>query len=236
MKKLLFVFLLFVTSLFGANDTLKNRILKGNIGDYVVTAQGSNYSLLLIRAMGDSRLTLEEIMVSQSNIDLKKINWNKWVENKAPGATSWTAFTFDLEKNTLDLCFSHLENQWLFIEKSDYIFGQLFTLPLRPTRDIERKRIGPAPMPGEIDRRKFWKPQLIKNGKKNKKPHFEIMRAKWPSDKTRLAGCVIELYLDGENLDFPFPYWMEVQSPHYTFKIRAIDSGKGLVSPVRLLK
>lgn len=237
MNKLLFAFIfLFFTSLSGGPLSLKTRLLKGKVGDYIVTAQGSHYSLLLIRANGDSRLTLEEIMVPQSNINLKKISWKQWIQNRAPGATSWTAFTFDLEKNTLDLCFSHLENQWLFIEKSDYIFGQLLTLPLHPTRDNERKRIGPAPSPGEIDRRKLWKPQLIKNGKKNKKPHFEILRTKWPSDKTKLAGCIIELYLDGENQDFPFPYWMEVQSPHYTFKIRAIDSGKGIFSPMRLLK
>lgn len=90
-------------------------------------------------------------------------------------------------------------------------------------------------MPGEIDRRKLWRPQLIRMGKKEKKAQFEVIRSTWPSDKTQLAGCVLELYLDAKNPHFPFPYWMEIQSPHYTLKVRAIDSGTGIFSPMPLL-
>lgn len=235
MKKFVFIFLL-IPSFFFADVTIKDRLLKANPGDYLVTEQGGSYSLLLLRLIDPPYLTVEEIAIDRSNIDLKKISWKNWIENKAPGATSWTAFSLDLEKNTLSRSYSFLENQWLFIEKSDYFFKELLSLPFRPTRDNERKKIGPTPMPGEIDRRKFWKPQLIRDGKKHKKCEYEVMRAKWPADKTQLAGCIFEFYLDVEQPTFPFPYWMEVQHPHYTFKIRAIDSGSGIQSPMKLLK
>ncbi len=114
--------------------------------------------------------------------------------------------------------------------------NQLLTLPFRPSRDNERKRVGPPPMPGEIDRRKLWKPQRILEGKKTKMTEYEVLRTKWPSDKTRLAGCIIEVYLDVNQPNFPFPYWMEIQSPHYTFKLNTVDSGRGIQSPMRPLK
>ncbi len=237
MKKCLLIalFLLFC-SIAHPKGTLKERLVKSTPGDYIVTEQGNAYSLLLVRSIDKKRLVLEEISIERSKVDLKKLSWKNWVEKKAPGAGSWTAMCIDLEKNTLSQCFSYLENQWLFIDKSDYFLGQLFTLQLKPTRDNERKRIGPAPMPGEIDRRKLWKPQHVLEGKKNKKAEYEVLRSTWPSDKTKLAGCIIELYLDASRPDFPFPYWMEVQSPHYTFKLRTIDSGSGMKSPMRSLK
>lgn len=235
MRNILLFFVFILTTL-NAGPTLKSRLVKANKGDFIVTAQGSVYSLLLVREINNKSITLEEIDVEQNKIDLKKINWIEWVENKAPNATSWLRLTIDLEQNNIQECFSYTQKQWLFIEKSDYLFANLLTLPLIPTKDHERKRIGPAPNPGEIDRRKLWLPQVIRSGEKIKDPHFEVVRTKWPQDKTRLAGCIFELYLDAENQNFPFPYWMEVQHPHFTFKVRTIDSGSGLESPMILSK
>ncbi|MBS0629361.1 MAG: hypothetical protein JSS30_03950 [Verrucomicrobia bacterium] len=235
MTRLVLVLIL-IFSIGYSNTTLKSRLIRGTPGDYIVTAQGENYSLLLLRSIDSNRLILEEISIEQENVDLKKINWKNWVENKAPRAISWTALVFDLEKNSLAQCYSFLEKQWVFIDESDYFVKELFTLTLRPTRDTERKRIGPPPEGGEIDRRKMWCPQFIFNGVKQKKTDFEVLRAKWPNDKTRLAGCILELYLDPEQPNFPFPYWMEVQHPHYTFKVSTIDSGSGINSPMPLLK
>ena len=143
---------------------------------------------------------------------------------------------FDLEKNTLAQCYSYLEKQWLFIENSEHFVKELLNLDLLPSRDNERKRIGPPPPPGEIDRRKLWNPQFTFEGVKQKKSTYEVLRSKWPNDKTRLAGSIIEMYLDAERPHFAFPYWMEVQSPHYTLKLSTIDSGTGMLSPMPQLK
>lgn len=235
MRKILLLLFL-IPSLFFGDLTIKDRLCKAQPGDFIVTEQGGTYSLLLVRWIESSRITLEEITVEKSHIDLKKISWKSWIENKAPKAASWTAFVIDLEKNTLIRSFSFLDNQWVFIENIDYFFGKLLSLPFRPSKENERKKIGPSPMPGEIDRRKFWKPQLIREGKKASTCEYEVLRSTWPGDKTQLAGCIIEVYLDAQQPSFPFPYWLEVQHPHFTFKIRAIDSGTNIQSPARLLK
>lgn len=237
MSRLLIIVLLLLSHTIAfPNSTLKSRLIRGTPGDYIVTSQGANYCLLILRSLDNSRMVLEEISVEQSAIDLKKINWKNWVESKAPKALSWTALCFDLEKDRLAQCYSYLENQWLFMDESDYFVKELLGLTLKPTRDNERKRIGPAPEAGEIDRRKHWNPQFVLNGVKQKKTDYEVLRAKWPTDKTRLAGCIIELYLDPARPNFPFPYWLEIQHPHYTFKISTIDSGTGINSPMPKLK
>ncbi len=216
--------------------TLKSRLSIGTAGDYIVTNQGGAYSVMLIRSVNSSYLVIEEITVQTANIDIKKIQWKKWVENGAPGAISWSSMVFDLQKSKLIQCYSHLEKQWFFIEDSDYFVNKLFEIPLRLTRESERKRVGAPPSPGEIDRRRLWKPQLIWEGKKAKNTEFEVLRTKWPADKSKLAGCIFELYLDAENSRFPFPYWMEIQHPHYTLKVRTLDSGSNVQSPMPLLQ
>jgi hypothetical protein len=82
-------------------------------------------------------------------------------------------------------------------------------------------------MNNEEDRRALWNPPLIIEGKKVAKPSFDVRKAKWPEDASRLSHCSLELYFIK---DFPFPFWIEVQSPHYTFKMRTIDSGHTLFS------
>lgn len=198
-----------------------------------MTSQGGNYSVLLVRSIEPPRLVLEEITVPQSAP--KPDHWKEWVSKRAPSHTAWVAYVFDLDKNTIQQCYSYSQRQWLFIEKTDNFLLQLLILPLRETKENELKRIGPAPQSGESDRRKIWYPQLIWEGKKNEKPHFEVVRAKWPEDSSRLSGCVIELYLDSQS-PFPFPYWLEVQSSHYNFKMQSVDSGTQMISPMTPLR
>ena len=73
--------------------TLKDRVLAAEVGDYVVTEQAKNYSLLLIRQKSEGRLVLEEISTPQ----LQK-SWKKWVEEQAPGATAWVVYEIDLRR------------------------------------------------------------------------------------------------------------------------------------------
>jgi hypothetical protein len=88
------------------------------------------------------------------------------------------------------------------------------------------------PLKGEEDHRSLWHPPIIVEGHKVSQPSFEVWKTKWPDDGSLLALCSIELYFAKDRPSFPFPYWLEVKSPHYTFKMRAIDSGSNLVSPM----
>lgn len=227
--------LCFLAPLWGG-ATLRDRLLKGSPGDFIVTAQGSNYSLLLIRDLKADKIVLEEVAIPQNLVDLEKVNWSKWIEKRAPGAISWISLSLDLKKNALSQIYSYFDYQWVFLEESEGIVKHLLTLPLRETKNEERKRIGPAQAKGEADRRKLWKPQLVREGKQETKADFTILRTTWPKDGSRLASSEIELYFDAKRTNFPFPYWLEVQSPHYNFKLRTVDSGSQIQSPMPSLQ
>lgn len=194
-------------------------------GDYIVTSQNNHYSMLILRELTGPLLILEEITIPSSSVS-SKISWKDWQASGALGHTARIKYTFDLEKNALVHCYSYVQNQQLYIDQSEYLLTQLLALPFQPTCEEERRRIGPAPLAGEPDRRKLWLPPLIRDGKKISSRRFEVVKARWPKDQTRMANCAIELYLDADHPNFPFPYWIEIQGSHYTVKIQAADSGR----------
>jgi hypothetical protein len=232
-KKILNIFaltFLFCTTPFAVPSptfTLEQRFVHAQVGDFIVTAQENNYSLLFIRSMTSDTLLLEEISIPAHQVDVKKIDWKEWVSKKAPGHTSWTLYEIDRKSNKLIECFSYSKNGWLFLDESEQFLTRLLSLQLHLLSNQERKKIGPPPDKGEEDRRALWNPPLIVEGKKIAKPSFEVLKAQWPDDGSRLNRCDLELYFAK---DFPFPYWLEVQSPHYAFKMRTIDSGHNLFS------
>jgi hypothetical protein len=215
----------------GTPMTLQQKFAQAQVGDFIVTAQEGNYSLLFIRSITAGILLLEEIAVPEHQIDLKKMDWKNWAANKAPGHTSWTLYEIDRSDGKLIECFSYSKNGWLYLDESEQFLTRLLTLQLDIVPDKERKKIGPPPALDEVDRRAPWNPPLVIEGKKILKPSFEVLKTQWPEDSSRLSQCFIELYFAKEEPAFPFPYWLEVQSPHYAFKMRTIDSGHGLSSP-----
>lgn len=212
--------------------SLKERFFQAQPGDFVVTSQQGNYSLLCIRDITEKTFVFEEISVPSGHADLKKINWKQWISEKAPGHTSWTLSEIDKNTGKLLSCFSFSKNGWLHLDAPEQFLPRLFTLPLTSVPPTERKKIGPKPSGGEQDHRAFWNPPLVIEGKKITKPAFETFKGQWPNDGSPLALCFIELYF-AKTPDAPaFPCWIEVQSPHYTFKMRTIDAGKELASPM----
>jgi hypothetical protein len=212
--------------------SLKEKFTNAQAGDFVVTAQDGNYSLLFIRSLSPQTLLLEEISVPSQHINLAKTDWKKWVKEKAPGHTSWTLYEIDSSTGKLIECFSYSKNGWLYLDQSEQFLTRLLSLPLLPVLSSERKKIGIQPTQ-EQDLRALWNPPLVVEGKKVSKPSFEVLKTKWPDDGSRLSLCTIELYFSKEHPSFPFPYWLEVKSPHYAFKIRTIDSGHHLMSSMQ---
>lgn len=233
MRSLFLIILFSATHLFSI--TLKDKFSHATPGDYIITEQAKNYSILFVRAITENSLILEEISAPTKAVALEKTTWQEWISARAPGHTSWISYEIDFKDNILKESYSYTQNSWLYVDDSDYILAKLLTLSLDPVQPATRRRIGPAPPPGEPDTRAVWTPSLVIGGKKISKPKTEVWHGKWPNDGTLLAGCGIELYFDGERPLFPFPFWMEVQSPHYAFKVRTIDSGSGLNSPMPLL-
>ncbi len=193
--------------------TLKDKIVAAEAGDYVVTEQAKNYSVLIIRQKSAERLVLEEI----STPKLQK-SWKRWVEERAPGATSWVMYEIDLKTDKLLDSYSFTQGGWLYMEEGSHFLTKLLTLPLEKLKPGQRKRIGPAPLTGEDDRRSLWMPQA------------DVYETCWPEDRSRIASSKIHVYFTTS----PFPSWIEVHEGHYDFKIRALESGKGLESPRKM--
>src|SRR5690349_7103576 len=87
-----------------ASSSLHQKFNQAKQGDYIVTAQQGHYTLLFIRTMTDELLGLEEVSIPERLIDTKKIHWQEWVDQKAPGHTSWMLYTFDRKKGVLLNC------------------------------------------------------------------------------------------------------------------------------------
>lgn len=212
--------------------SLHEKFTHAQAGDFIVTAQEGNYSLLFIRSITAEILLLEEISVPMHQIDLKKIDWKKWTAEKAPGHTSWTLYEIDRISGKLIECFSYSKNGWLYLDDTEQFLTRLLSLPLSTVSYTDRKKVGAQPNPQEEDHRASWNPPLTIEGKKIPKPNFDVFKTKWPEDGSRLSLCEIELYFAKDEPNFPFPYWLEVHSSHYAFKMRTIDSGHQLNSPM----
>jgi hypothetical protein len=232
-KWLLILCFCFFANAYPAESYFKDKFQQAHAGDYIVTTQENAYSLLLLRSINPDILTLEEITIPSVQVNPKSIDWKKWLSEKAPGHTAWTLYEIDLKQGVLLECFSYSKNGWVYLEDQEQFFAKLLALPLFLVPDSEKKRIGPPPQSGESDHRKIWSPTLVIEGKKIAQPLFDVLRTRWPEDSSPLSLCPIDLYFDHSHPSFPFPYWIDVKSPHYAFKVRAVDSGHGLISPMK---
>ncbi len=232
-KVFFFIFLTCVSLSAALPSNLKEKFSSAQAGDFIVTAQEGHYSLLSVRSITADTLLLEEITIPSSQVDLKKVLWDRWVLDRAPGHTAWTLYEIDRKSDLLIECFSVTKNGWLCLGDSEQLFARLMTLPLSRVATSNRKKIGMKPPSNEPDTRALWNPSLTMHGKKREQAEFTVMTTKWPDDGSPLALCSIDLYFANSLPEFPFPFWLEIKSSHYAFKLRAIDAGKGLISPLK---
>lgn len=222
-------FLLFVTEPC-FSFTLGDKLKKAEKGDYIVTEQDKNYSLLLVRSVNNNSALLEEISIPVSSFP-DKTSWKEWLSKGAPGHTSWIMYEIDLSTFELLESYSFTKRGWLFLDDSQHFLGRLLGLSLSKLGDEQRKKVGPAPHSDEIDRRKIWNPTVKIEGKKTKLD-CEVWKARWPKDDTILSSCDLQLYFAKGSESFAFPYWIEATNGHYTHAVKTIDSGKRLNSPL----
>ncbi len=225
MKRAILIVSILLTTFLNA-FSLKDKLVKGNSGDYVVTEQMGTYTILVIRSISDHHILLEEIDAPKLNLDPAPSSWKEWISKEAPGHTAWVSYLIDLEKNKLVETYSHSRSAWLYAEDPNNFLSRLMTLSLEKTPTDKRKRIGPPPN-GDEDHRALWLPSVTFEGRKMEKTSITSWTTRWPSDNSIIAGCEIELYFSG----FAFPYWIEIKSPHYKAAIRTIDSGREMKSP-----
>ncbi len=229
-KKILLHFFLGIISLPCFGVSLGDRLRNAALGDFMVTEQEKNISLLLVRANSKQKIILEEVTAPSYAVSTKT-DWKQWLSLGAPGHTSWIMYEIDLESFTLLESYSVTKKGWLFIHDDENFLSQLLKLDLKKIEESERKKTGPAPQKEEPDRRKIWNPTVKIDGKKLK-VECDAFRGRWPKDKTMLSSCDLQMYFLKNSPSFLWPYWIEASNGHYTYSIKTIDSGTNLASPI----
>lgn len=220
---------------FAANEELllRENLKRAKPGDYLVTAQNKNYTVLLIRSKSDDLLNIEEITVPMARIPQEAFSWRQWIERGAAEHTCWIMYTIHLPSGTMQQTYSLTRNEWITVPQSQNFFSTLLNLKLRRVDDSERKRVGAPRSSDSVDRRRLWQPNLVVDGKMVTDVLFDAWRTRWPSDGSELSGKVIEVYVPKENNKYPsyFPYWLQISGIVGNAKVRIVDSGSGLISP-----
>lgn len=205
-------------------NSFQKRLAQAEKGDFLVTWQGHTKTLLRVQENHFPYLILEEINFPDT---LQIEDWGKWLQKRAPGHLSWTLYEMDLSSQQILECFSVSRGSWVLVGEEENFLKYLLALPLKPLTKEERRKIGPSPNPGEVDRRAVWNPPLIIHGKKQASPSWTVYQTTWPKDNSPLSEKEIELYFP-ENPNFVFPLWIQIKSDLMSPWIRLVDAGKHL--------
>jgi hypothetical protein len=210
---------------------LRNNLQRAQPGDYLVVSANKTQTLMRISAKQNQILTIEEIAVPESKRP-SKLSWKDWINQGAPGNTSWVLFDIHLQSGHILRYYSFTKKNWFEISDRDNFLSKLINLKFTKIPESARKRIGPKIRSGP-ELRALWQPHLIVEGKTIPGVMFDAWRTQWPRDESDLSGKTIEIYLpqDKERYLSYFPYWLQINGTIGKAKIRIIDSGTQLPSP-----
>lgn len=230
--KYLFFFMMLLQQLAFASESfmLKDNLQKASPGDYIVTAQGKNYTVLHILDKQSNTLSIEEISIHAANIPKSSLSWRNWVETGAPGNSSWVFYTIDLNSGHIrEYRYLSDMNEGEFLQRECFL-TTLLNLRLTKVAVSDRKRYGVHLFANRDDLSKVWQPKMVVEGKKIDGVLFDAWRTIWPQDSSELAGKTIEIFTPQESSLYPsyFPYWMEVIGLVGKAKVRIVDSGSNL--------
>lgn len=217
---------------------LRRNLMRAAAGDYIVTAQNKNYTILLVRSTmtGGMVMVIEEITLPMARVPANFSTWRQWVESGAPGHTCWVSYEISLMDGSILKAFSFTKNEWFTVPQSQNFLSTLLNLQLTPIPLNERKKVGPPPNAGTPDRRSFWQPQMVVDGQLVPGVQFDGWRTKWPKDGSELSGKSIEVFVPHDQGQYPayFPYWLQISGMVGKAKVRIVDSGSQLFSPAQL--
>lgn len=201
---------------------LQSKLSSAENGDFIVYVHKSNCTFVRITSITDKALIIDEITAPLFS---KLPDWNKWLQDKAPGHTSWTQSTIDRKTSTLIRRISLDDHGEL--EQTFEFLPTLMKCALTPIELEDRKKVGPEPQPGEVDHRRIWNPKIIFNSQELA-AKVNGYRFQWPDDLSEISGRIVDVYIPENQALTYLPYWIEVYSGPLKFKIFAIDSGKKL--------
>lgn len=208
---------------------LKTNLSRAQPGQYLVTAQNKNFSILLVEKKEGDILDIHEITVPSQKIPKAEFSWKNWIANGAPGSTSWLLYRIHIPTGTIQHTYSFTRNEWVSIPQAQNFLTTLLNLKFSQIPALERKKVGPSPVFGLPDLRANWTPPMIVEGKKIPGVSFTAWRTQWPKDGSELSSRTIEVYVPEESDKYPsyFPYWLQVSGLMGKAKVHIIDSGNG---------
>jgi len=212
---------------------LKEILRQAEPGSYLVTQQGKFASLLYIKSTSSSSLVLEEITIPCSSFAHYQLSWKAWLQQGAPGHTSWTTSLMNLHTGLFEQTYSYTHHSWMDLSQTSSFLSTLMNLTFEEAPLAERKKVGLPPGHNKPDHRPLWYPRAIVDGHPVSSVPFKVYRAHWPRDQSDLSSRAIDIYLPAETtecLTF-FPYWVEVEGRIGNAKLRVIDSGRHAHSP-----
>jgi len=221
-KALIFLFLLVLPFQGWSYLFLKERMAEATPGDYIVTAQKKTLTVWAIRERDDQKVVVEEISVPAQVLELGEGGWKEWVEKGAPDHTIWLAYAIDIRSGRLLGLYSVTNKRWCEVDKA----GNFLTTLMN---------IGFTEMPA--NQRRPWNPPVIFEGEEIPGVQLDLFEGKWPRDGSELSEKYIDIYLPAVGSRYPayFPYWLQVIGALAQAKIRIVDSGSNLKSPVKIL-
>jgi len=220
--RFLFLTLAFVTLGYSGQSPLLNRLKKAQNGDFVVWETNKMITLLVIRFPTERSIIFEEISAPKFNN--KALGWGEWLQQGAPGHTSWAMIEIDLTQKEILEAYSFSRRGWLSTSSQECLLSTLLHLDMQPLPDEKWRRIGPPPLEGEKDLRKIWNPPLFVEGVRIKNAPFEAFETTWPEDHSELAGKTLHVYFDQKVL-CPLPTWIQIETGQFSASLRAIDAG-----------
>lgn len=228
--------LLIAASLFADEMALRNNLRRAKPGDFVVTLQQKNYTLLLVRSYFGDDIGIEEITVPVNLIPKGNFSWRSWVQQGASCHTAWIYYRVNIPSGTIQQAYSFSRHEWISIPQWQNFMTTLLNLPLYPISERDRKRVGPPPSGDTPDRRPIWQPKMVVDGQEIAGVAFEAWRTRWPKDGSELSGKAIEIYLPKDSERYPsyFPFCLQVSGMVGKGKVRIVDAGKQLFSPARV--
>lgn len=219
----------------GETIYLRDNLKRAQKGDYIVTAQNKSYTILHIYDRTPSILTIEEITVPAQRMHGTFTSWKEWILEKAPGNTSWVMYTLDLANAQMLKYYSLTKRAWYDMSKANNFLTTLLNLRLEWVPYDQRRKVGKKPsLFNSEDRRPLWQPRLVVDGQEIQGVPFEAWQTHWPKDGSELSGKSIEVYVPRENEKYPsyFPYWLQISGMIGNAKVRIVDSGSGMHSPM----
>lgn len=229
-KGILFFIFVFFSGLYSESPCLKDFLLNANKGDFIVAETMKMLTLIRVRESDNKTVILEEITAPSKKRPSEP--WDSWLKKRAPGHSSWSVLEISVESGKILDCYSFSRNTYIQLSQKESLLASLLLSPLKEVPENLRKKVGPPPLEGERDVRKSWSPPFIYEGKKVAGATFDVFQTSWPDDGSELGGRDVTFYFDKEK-NVLLPIWIEIETSHITGKIRVLDSGKNLSSPLQ---